>query len=440
MSFFTLPPEINSLRMFIGAGTAPMLEAAAAWQGLAAELASAAESFASVTAGLAGQAWQGTAAAAMAPAAAPYAAWLNAAAAQSAGAAQQANAVTSMFEAARAAIIHPLEVDANRNAFVQLVMSNIFGQNAPLIALAESIYEEMWAADVAAMASYYSGAAAVAAQVVPWSSVLQTLPAIGSGISGAISAANGAAVAAAGGGGAGPAGGSAGGGGGGDAGAAAPAADHNGAAGGGGAGSGAAAPVTNAGGYDSGIANGNSGATLLQGDPSAGNANVVGGSGGPVTHANTGVGSPGISGFPLPMPMTGANSGRAGFASDLIAPRDASAAAPPTGPSTQAPEPAAAPPVEAEEAAPRMAVLPNADPDIAAKAAPGVKPQAAPATTASGIPESPLRAGVAASGTSEDQEADAVGKPISLRPEAAAGELRPQVAEEEEPQIQVRGA
>lgn len=58
MSFVVLPPEINSLRMFIGAGTAPMLAAAAAWDGLAEELGTAAQSFASVTAGLAGQAWQ----------------------------------------------------------------------------------------------------------------------------------------------------------------------------------------------------------------------------------------------------------------------------------------------------------------------------------------------------------------------------------------------
>lgn len=56
MSFVVLPPEINSLRMFIGAGTAPMLAAAAAWDGLAEELGTAAQSFASVTAGLAGQA------------------------------------------------------------------------------------------------------------------------------------------------------------------------------------------------------------------------------------------------------------------------------------------------------------------------------------------------------------------------------------------------
>lgn len=50
MSFVVLPPEINSLRMFIGAGTAPMLAAAAAWDGLAEELGTAAQSFASVTA------------------------------------------------------------------------------------------------------------------------------------------------------------------------------------------------------------------------------------------------------------------------------------------------------------------------------------------------------------------------------------------------------
>ncbi|AMC73776.1 hypothetical protein RN11_2766 [Mycobacterium tuberculosis] len=57
-----------------------MLAAAAAWDGLAAELGLAAESFGLVTSGLAGgsgQAWQGAAAAAMVVAAAPYAGgWL----------------------------------------------------------------------------------------------------------------------------------------------------------------------------------------------------------------------------------------------------------------------------------------------------------------------------------------------------------------------------
>lgn len=72
MNYSVLPPEINSLRMFTGAGSAPMLAASVAWDRLAAELAVAASSFGSVTSGLAGQSWQGAAAAAMAAAAAPY--------------------------------------------------------------------------------------------------------------------------------------------------------------------------------------------------------------------------------------------------------------------------------------------------------------------------------------------------------------------------------
>ena len=73
VSFPMLPPEINSLLMFSGAGSAPMLDAAAAWEGLSSELGSAASSFSSVTSGLAGQSWQGPASQAMTAAAVPYA-------------------------------------------------------------------------------------------------------------------------------------------------------------------------------------------------------------------------------------------------------------------------------------------------------------------------------------------------------------------------------
>lgn len=51
MNYSVLPPEINSLRMFTGAGSAPMLAASVAWDRLAAELAVAASSFGSVTSG-----------------------------------------------------------------------------------------------------------------------------------------------------------------------------------------------------------------------------------------------------------------------------------------------------------------------------------------------------------------------------------------------------
>ena len=167
MNFSVLPPEVNSARMFSGAGSAPMLTAAAAWDGLASELGSAASSFSSVTSGLTDQAWQGPASAAMTAAAAPYTGWLSAAAAQATGAAGQARTVAGAFEAALAATVHPLQVAANRNGLAQLVMWNLFGQNAPAIAAAEAEYEQMWAQDVAAMAGYHAGASAAAAQLAP---------------------------------------------------------------------------------------------------------------------------------------------------------------------------------------------------------------------------------------------------------------------------------
>ncbi len=167
MNFSVLPPEINSALMFSGAGSAPMLGAAAAWDTLASELGSAASSFSSVTSGLTDQAWQGPASAAMTAAAAPYARWLNAAATQATGAAGQARAVAGAFEAALAATVHPLQVEANRNGFVQLVMSNIFGQNAPAIAAAEAEYEQMWAQDVAAMVGYHASASAAGGALAP---------------------------------------------------------------------------------------------------------------------------------------------------------------------------------------------------------------------------------------------------------------------------------
>ena len=41
MDFAVLPPEVNSGRMYAGAGSGPLMAAAAAWDGLAAELSSA---------------------------------------------------------------------------------------------------------------------------------------------------------------------------------------------------------------------------------------------------------------------------------------------------------------------------------------------------------------------------------------------------------------
>jgi PPE-repeat protein len=167
MNFSVLPPEVNSARMFVGAGSGPMLAAAAAWHGLAGELSSAADSFGSLTSGLADGPWQGAASAAMTSVAARYVGFLNTAATHADGAAAQANASAAAFEAAQAAIVHPAVVSANRTQLVSLVTSNLFGQNAPAIAATEAHYEQMWAQDVAAMVGYHADASAAATQLGP---------------------------------------------------------------------------------------------------------------------------------------------------------------------------------------------------------------------------------------------------------------------------------
>ncbi|OBI94210.1 hypothetical protein A9X00_12745 [Mycobacterium sp. 1245805.9] len=154
-----------------------MLAASAAWDGLAAELGSAAQSFSSITSGLAADAWQGPASAAMLSTAAQYSASLSAAAVHAQTAATQAQVVASEFESAVAATVHPVLVAANRNQLVQLVFSNLFGQNAPAIAATEAAYEEMWATDVSAMVGYHGGVSAAAAQLSSWASAVQALPA-----------------------------------------------------------------------------------------------------------------------------------------------------------------------------------------------------------------------------------------------------------------------
>ncbi|OBG34364.1 hypothetical protein A5672_22955 [Mycobacterium alsense] len=185
MSFLVLPPEINSMLMYTGAGSEPMLTAAAAWDGLAGELGSAAQSFSSVTSGLAADAWQGPASAAMLSAATQYSGILSAAATQAQSAATQAQTIAAAFESAVVATVHPALVAGNRNQLVQLVVSNLFGQNAPAIAAAESEYEQMWAEDVAAMVGYHGGVSQAAAQLSAWSAALQGVPAR---VSGAIAA------------------------------------------------------------------------------------------------------------------------------------------------------------------------------------------------------------------------------------------------------------
>jgi PPE-repeat protein len=172
MNFSVSPPEVTSAQMYSGAGSGPMLAAAASWDWLGSELSSAAELFSSVTSGVP---WQGAAATAMTSVATQYAQWLTAAASHAEGTAAQAKVVAGIFEATKAAITHPAAVAANRLQLLSLVRSNLFGFNAPAIAATEGAYESMWAQNVAALSGYHGGASAAAAQLTPLQQAPQTL-------------------------------------------------------------------------------------------------------------------------------------------------------------------------------------------------------------------------------------------------------------------------
>ena len=164
LDFAALPPEINSARMYSGAGSGPLLAAGAAWSQLATEIRSAAASYSSIVEGLTNGSWQGPSSASMAAAAAPYATWMNTTAAQAEQTAAQAQAAVTAYESAFGMTVPPAEVAANRAQLASLVATNFLGQNTPAIAANEATYAEFWAQDATAMYGY-AGSSAAASQL-----------------------------------------------------------------------------------------------------------------------------------------------------------------------------------------------------------------------------------------------------------------------------------
>ena len=171
MNFATLPPEINSGRMCAGPGSGSMIEAAAAWDQLAARLYARLADYRSVTSKLAGRPGRTRPTA-------PYIDWLDATAARAAHAAAQAKTAASAFESALATVVPPPVVEANRAQRISLASTNCLGQLSPAIADIEAEYDRMWARDAAAM-NTYAGASADAAMVTPFSSPAATAGDVG---------------------------------------------------------------------------------------------------------------------------------------------------------------------------------------------------------------------------------------------------------------------
>ncbi|MBX9640109.1 MAG: PPE family protein [Mycobacteriaceae bacterium] len=194
MDFGACPPEVNSLRMYCGPGSAPMLAAVSAWERLATELRSTAAAYDTVVAILTDDGWRGPASEAMLGAITPYLTWMTLTGAKAEEAATQAAAAAGAFEAAYAMTVPPAVVAANRAQLQTLVATNLIGQNTAAIAANEAAYGEMWAQDAAAMYGYATSSAA-ASTLTPFSAPPQvTDPAGQAGQATAVTQAAGTAV------------------------------------------------------------------------------------------------------------------------------------------------------------------------------------------------------------------------------------------------------
>lgn len=159
--------------MYSGPGSAPMLAAASAWSGLAAELTATADDYETIVARLQSEDWIGPAATSMAGAVQPYVAWMRATAAQAEQTATQARMLVAAYEAAVAAVVPPPLVAGNRAQVALLVSTNVFGQNTSRVALLEAEYGDMWTQDATAM-YVYAAASANASRLTPFTSPTQT--------------------------------------------------------------------------------------------------------------------------------------------------------------------------------------------------------------------------------------------------------------------------
>jgi len=168
LDFGVFPPEVNSARMYAGAGAGPMLVAASAWKALAAELRSTALSYGAVLSNLADEEWNGPASAAMAEAARPYVEWMNTTATQAEQTASQAQDAAAAYETAFSATVPPAHIATNRTQLAHLVATNILGHNTAAIAATEAHYSQMWAQDAAAMYGY-AGSSATATRLTSFS-------------------------------------------------------------------------------------------------------------------------------------------------------------------------------------------------------------------------------------------------------------------------------
>jgi PPE-repeat protein len=154
MLWHGMPPELNTARLMLGAGAAPMLQAAAGWEALAISLETQADELAASLAALT-SVWSGSASEKAVTATMPMVIWLRTVSAQAMKRALQATAQANAYTAAMATTPPLAEIGQNHVTHAVLEATNFFWVNTIPIAMNEADYFiRMWNQAAGAMDVY----------------------------------------------------------------------------------------------------------------------------------------------------------------------------------------------------------------------------------------------------------------------------------------------
>lgn len=154
MFWHAMPPEVNTSRLMAGAGTAPMMQAAAGWEAFAISLQTQADELAGSLAALQGV-WSGSASERAIAAITPMIIWLRTVSAQAHKRSAQALAQATAYTAAMATTPPLVEIEQNHITRGVLHATNFLGINTVPIGVNEMDYfVRMWNQAAGAMDVY----------------------------------------------------------------------------------------------------------------------------------------------------------------------------------------------------------------------------------------------------------------------------------------------